>query len=174
LGSHPSRQFAGIIEEDEVFERRGQLSWGLAEKIYSVRTTGIDVVHFKQFALKATPENESVEKPFSRLGELRSQIKLSKPIRTSTATFGVIIETDSALAICQSDNTWTTLPGPVTRWRVFPRSYNYENQLHVVYDDRLEILSFPGDFFVDQRTKLAGIKFESQSRRISRLPFSAA
>ncbi len=43
-------------------------------------------------------------------------------------------------------------------WRVFPRSDHYSNQLHIIYDDRLEIVSFVHDYFVDQSSKLSGFK----------------
>jgi hypothetical protein len=34
-----------------------------------------------------------------------------------------------------------------------------KNQLHVIYEDRLEILSFNHDYFVDQEAKLSGITY---------------
>ena len=37
------------------------------------------------------------------------------------------------------------------------RSKQYENQLHVVYEDRLEIFSFNHDYFINQKSKLSGI-----------------
>lgn len=35
----------------------------------------------------------------------------------------------------------------------------FKNQLHVIYEDRLEILSFNHDYFVDQEAKLSGITY---------------
>lgn len=35
----------------------------------------------------------------------------------------------------------------------------FKNQLHVIYEDRLEILSFNNDYFVDQEAKLSGITY---------------
>ena len=36
---------------------------------------------------------------------------------------------------------------------------SFKNQLHVIYEDRLEILSFNKDYFVDQEAELSGITY---------------
>lgn len=43
-------------------------------------------------------------------------------------------------------------------WRVFPKSEHYSNQLHILYEDRVEIISFVHDYFLDQAHKLAGFQ----------------
>ena len=59
-----------------------------------------------------------------------------------------------------SDDQPYIMQFPVVRWRVFPRSKHYVNHLHVILDDRIEIYSFNNDYFVDQRSKKAGIGFD--------------
>ena len=39
-----------------------------------------------------------------------------------------------------------------------PALEHYSNQLHIIYDDRLEIISFVHDYFVDQTSKLSGFR----------------
>ena len=63
-------------------------------------------------------------------------------------------------------NVW--LSGEPINWRVFPRSKFYENHLHIVYPDRLEILSFNDDYFVDQEKKKAGIRYWESSKSWNR------
>lgn len=46
-------------------------------------------------------------------------------------------------------------------WRVFPKSQDYLNQLHIIYEDQLVIHSFTQDYFVDQKAKLAGHQADS-------------
>lgn len=46
----------------------------------------------------------------------------------------------------------------VVKWRVYPRSIQYTNQLHVIYNDRMEILSFNDDYFENQEKKLFGYR----------------
>jgi hypothetical protein len=58
-----------------------------------------------------------------------------------------------------SDGTYYNIPGEASRVRIFPRSLNYENHLHVILDDRLEIYSFNNDYFVDQKSKDFGFAF---------------
>jgi hypothetical protein len=62
------------------------------------------------------------------------------------------------MVLC-SDDELVTLSGSVARWRVYPRSFRYENHLHAVYENRLVIYSFVNDYFVDQRMKTRGIEY---------------
>ena len=39
---------------------------------------------------------------------------------------------------------------------------NYENHLHVILDDRIEIYSFNHDYFLNQEDKEIGIEFKAQ------------
>ena len=72
--------------------------------------------------------------------------------------FGNVIEYENGLLIMQSNNEFFDIKGPITRWRMFPRSVRYENQLHVVLDEKLEIYSFNSDYFIDQEEKVFGSK----------------
>jgi hypothetical protein len=65
----------------------------------------------------------------------------------------------SALKKGCEDGNVTVIPGEVVRWRVYPRSKNYLNHLHLVYEDRLEIYSFNHDALVNQETKKIGIEY---------------
>ena len=40
---------------------------------------------------------------------------------------------------------------------------NYENHLHVILDDRLDVLAFYDDYLVDQRQKKFGIEFRTDA-----------
>ena len=71
--------------------------------------------------------------------------------------FGTVVELDSGLIVICSDETIVDVCGEPVSWRVFPRSRHYENHLHVIHDDHLEVLSFNHDYLVDQQTKVSGI-----------------
>jgi len=58
-----------------------------------------------------------------------------------------------------------TFAGEPVNWRIFPRSKHYENQLHIIYNDRLEIISFNHDYFVNQNEKWAGIEVFRRYKR---------
>ena len=45
------------------------------------------------------------------------------------------------------------------------RSLNYENHLHVILDDKIEIHSFNQDYFLNQEEKKMGIQFKNERPR---------
>lgn len=46
---------------------------------------------------------------------------------------------------------------------------NYENHLHVILDDCIQIYSFNQDYFLSQEQKTIGIQFKNEkSKRVSR------
>lgn len=78
-------------------------------------------------------------------------------VSAKVALFGTVVELQNGLRVIPSAGAVVRLDGEPVCWRVFPRSYHYENQMHIIYDDRMEVLSFNHDYFVDQKSKLSGI-----------------
>lgn len=128
------------------------------EKIYRITSRKIETVLFTQSNL-GTEDN--VFKPF---GE-KDFIITEKIIDAEVVEFGVIVETQTKLYILLSNGEIVIINekgnNEIVRWRVFPRSKCYANQLHIIYNDRLEILSFNEDYFVNQDKKVFGQKFKS-------------
>lgn len=153
-----TRTFRRIIPSEEIFAG-SSYSWGHQDKLCQVRGRTITVVQFQ-------PWKE--ETPFIPLGELRLRDFKGEVVTGDSALFGFIIECDNGIVVMDStlENIW--IPGEPVNWRVFTRSKFYENQLHIVYDSRLEIYSFNDDYFVNQETKKAGIKYYEQKRRPGR------
>lgn len=89
-------------------------------------------------------------KTFQYLDHYKKNIN-KEIISGSAAYFGNIVEFYDGLWVIRSDGEITKVNKPVTRWRIFPRSINYENQLHVILDDRLDIYSFNHDYFIPDR-----------------------
>jgi hypothetical protein len=159
------RDFSKNVNENEIFnseERHGYLSWGVEDKIYRATNNGFEIVRFNNYA-----NEEKGEKKFTRIGNTNLHEWKGKVINGGTAYFGNIVECENALVVMLSDGSSYTIPGPITRWRVYPRSRNYENHLHVILDDRIEIFSFNQDYFLNQKEKGLGIEFkpEQMSRR---------
>ncbi|MCY1458289.1 hypothetical protein D9M71_756600 [compost metagenome] len=63
---------------------------------------------------------------------------------------------EDRIMVLRSDGFSEVFNGTPIHWRVFPRSEHYSNQLHIVYEDALEIISFTHDYFVDQDKKMFG------------------
>jgi hypothetical protein len=135
-----------------IFGGVGEFSWGSQDKLCQARGSTVRVVRYR-------PWGDRGEPTLSAIGELHLEQWKGSVVSGGVATFGVIIEADNALVILPSAGDPITLPGEPVRWRFFPRSRLYENQLHVIYEDRLEILSFNHDYFVDQHSKVAGTAY---------------
>lgn len=55
---------------------------------------------------------------------------------------GSFVETDNDELYRLTNGTKHSLPEDFTSWRVFPRSKNYQDRIHIVYDDFLQIKIF--------------------------------
>jgi hypothetical protein len=153
------RQYLREIEAESIFNDSG-LSWGCQEKLYMVKQGTLKAVKFRQ---KSLSEDDPLDKPpFANLGQLSAGTASDSAISGGVSTFGTVVEYENALLVIRSDETIFSIPGPVTRWRVFPRSERYENQLHVISEDRLDIYSFNHDYFVDQQNKISGTIYETK------------
>jgi hypothetical protein len=143
------RKFKEIIPSEQLFRTKG-FSWGARDKIYQYHDGVIDVISYD-------PRHKKL---FKDLGAITLSLSDGDVISANVAPFGTVIECDNSLVIALSNGEFMTVEGEPVRWRVFPRSTNFTNQLHIIYDDRIEILSFVHDYLVKQEDKLAGIKVD--------------
>jgi hypothetical protein len=93
------------------------------------------------------------------LGEIEMAEWKGDVISGAVTLFGIVIECEHAMVVVQSDGNVTTIAGEPINWRVFPRSKHYENQLHLIYEDRLDIYSFNQDYLVSQSGKRLGFTY---------------
>ena len=84
------------------------------------------------------------------------QEELEDVISTGVAPFGTIIELAEKIIVLRSDGITDVFKGELVHWRIFPRSEHYSNQLHLIYENHIEIVSFVHDYFVDQDIKIFG------------------
>jgi hypothetical protein len=132
--------------------------------MYRAKKNGFEVI---KYINTFDPE----KKRFKKLADIDLKEWKGRVIGGGSAHFGNIVECENALVVVQSDGNTFTIPEPVTRWRVYPRSLNYENHLHVILDDRLEIYSFHHDYFSNQMEKNIGIEFQPKEYK-TRIPVS--
>lgn len=151
------RHFERVESASEIFGSDGYC-WGTQDKLCQAIPNAIKVVKYEPWS--PNPENR-----IHQIGTVRFDPWKGEVISAATANFGVVVELENALVVFPSEGKPITLPGEPVNWRVFPRSRHYENQLHVVYEDRLEILSFNQDYLVNQDEKLLGISVFSRQRR---------
>lgn len=142
-----NRKFEKLIQAKDIFGSEGY-SWGVKDKLCQANQNEIKVV-------KYSPWNE--DENLRLLGSVSFEQWKGEIISASVVSFGVVVELENAIVIFPSEGGAITIPGEPVNWRVFPRSKHYENQLHIIYEDRLEILSFNHDYLVDQNEKLLGL-----------------
>lgn len=159
----PIRDYDSDINDKTIFEVKNKehfVSWGIEDKLYKATDGGFEIIKINNYA-----NLNKGEKQFNRLKTVNLHAWKGKVINGGTAYFGNIVECENALVIIQSDSQIVTIPGPITKWRIYPRSMNYENHLHVILDDRIEIYSFNHDYFLNQENKEIGIEFKAEKHR---------
>jgi hypothetical protein len=145
------RELKSIVGARQIFKQTGY-SWGNKDKICLARDGQVAVVGYN-------PYRDEEKKRLRPLGTIDLLPWKGEVVSGGTALFGTIIECENAIVVVPSEGEPITLPGEPVTWRVFPRSKHYENLLHIIYDDRIEILSFNHDYFVDQKAKCSGTRF---------------
>jgi len=157
------RRFEQVVSSTDIFSDRG-FSWGARDKIYSydANRRQVEVVRYTHDSKKQPRDR------FKNIGSIPlddENITLDEwkgdVIDARVTPFGTVVECDNALVVLKSNGAPETIPGEPVNWRVFSRSKDYKNQLHIIYDDRLEIWSFNHDYFVNQTAKLAGSSMSS-------------
>lgn len=152
------REFDKLIFDDEIFDNSGY-SWGTRDKLYQAATGLVRIVKYNPSRTRDSAGE------FESLGQIELEPWKGVVISGGTGLFGTVIECENAIVVIMSNEEIFTIPGEPVNWRVFPRSLNYENQLHVVFDSRLEVYSFNQDYLVDQKSKKAGTEFSPLKRR---------
>jgi hypothetical protein len=146
-----SRKLEKVIPASDIFHTSG-FSWGSHDKMYMYENGSIKTIKYSA--------NKDGSPSFEDIGNLSLQGWKGDVISASVAPFGTIIEFENTIVIIRSDGEITTLHGEPVNWRVFSNTKLYKNQLHVIYDDRLEIHSFYHDYFINQNVKKAGIRMK--------------
>jgi hypothetical protein len=134
--------------------RSNSVSWGTNEKLYKASDSILEVVDFNNYS--------ETDDFFSAKSTFEFQSWKGKILRGGVSYFGTIIECEFAIVVLMEQDVFFNIPGSATRWRVYPRSLNYENHLHVIFDEKLEIYSFNNDYFRNQKRKKFGIAYSPE------------
>jgi hypothetical protein len=162
-GRKKTREFVRVIEQDEIFPdavfTTNARMWGSREKIYCAQGEEVFVADFSPAEEKKNKKDGAAKKTkesFETRGSYKLDARDADVVATGTAPFGTIVEFSDRLVVYRSDGGSNQFDGELVHWRVFPRSEHYSNQLHLIYEDRLDVVSFVHDYFVDQDQKLSG------------------
>jgi len=159
------RKFQSLISSEEIFAKSepkfeqiepdanvsdATFTWGVDDKICSVTRNLVQLAQY-------TPQSKSNKQKFRDLGSVEISGLNSEIISADSSFFGIVLEQEDGLLVVSSSLESQFFKGEPVNWRVFPKTKNYSNQLHIIYDDALHIYSFNHDYFVDQSTKQLGI-----------------
>lgn len=78
-------------------------------------------------------------------------------VSAGSSMCGTVVELDNAICLfedLQRKDGHCTIMGPVTRWRMYPRSISYSSHVHIIFDDRLDIVVMNDE--VRRRMRLRG------------------
>ena len=92
------------------------------------------------------------EEPFKSVGTIRFSAG-AEVVKAGLTYFGVLLEMTDRLLVCRSDDEVWSIPGPIVRWRTYPRAEYYENHLHVVVQDAVHIVAFMHDYWQQQGSR---------------------
>jgi hypothetical protein len=151
------RHFERIESSNQIFGSDGY-SWGIQDKICQATQNEIKVAKYQPWA-------EDTSERLYKIGTVEFKPWEGSVISANTASFGVVVELEKAITVFPSEGSSVTFDDEPVNWRIFPRSRYYENQLHIIYDDHLEILSFNHDYLVDQNIKVFGTSYFSRQQR---------
>lgn len=164
------REFTRVISSKKIFEGEQAsldiektkfndriFTWGVEDKICLATRDSIELV-------KYLPKFQANSRKFERLGSVNIQELTHEVISADSSFFGVILEQEDGLTVITSELETYFFEGEPVNWRVFPKSKNYTNHLHIIYDDALHIHSFNHDYFIDQNTKKLGISTNSNKK----------
>lgn len=147
------RHLDRIFRSGELFSMQGDYSWGSRDKLFQAHGQTLEAIRY-------LPKKFEGSHDFRDLAKIRLQAWKGEIVAAGSAAFGVVLEAQNALVVVPSTGRVLTFPGEPVNWRVFPRSRRYTNQLHIIYEDRLEVLAFTHDYFVNnQLDKDVGIAY---------------
>ena len=179
------REFVREIDESEILQRGlvPSLSWGAGDKICGICGTEVTVMRYVQKNV-TKPETDThnallvsdrtttpssakamtdaadrrAESPFDSVGSVPLKTE-ADVIKAGLAYFGILLETPDHLHVLRSDKDVWSMPGPIVRWRTYPRAKYYENHLHIIVQDAVHIVAFLHDYWQPQEEKIAGIRY---------------
>lgn len=153
----PNRQFTDMIDSADIFgDALTDLSWGVDGKVFRANRSGFNIISFN---------NYEKSKRFTKRDDFKKKLSKGNIIGAASAFFGNIVEFESGLKAILTDGNVLDINQPITRWRIYPRSFNYENQLHVLLEDEMRIYAFNHDYFISQIDKILGIDFKDEDTK---------
>ena len=131
------RKFYKRFSEEEIFgEINNKPSWIHKNQIYRI-------INGNEIEVKSI--NNIKNNNFNNVEIMRFQEWKGNILSGLSTNFGIIFECDNALVVSFADKTFINIQNiddEITKWRIFPNSKAYINDLHIVFDDYIDIYRF--------------------------------
>jgi hypothetical protein len=156
----PSRELKQLFSYHEIFTEEARtkqpiFTWGARDKIYLVTEDSIELV-------RCFPREKKETEKFKSLGSTEVEDLTGDIVSADSSFFGIVLEEEDSLLVINSLLQHKRFSGEPVNWRVFPDSVNYVNQLHIIYEDSIQIYFFTHDYFLNQKDKIIGISFGTE------------
>ncbi len=158
--SNSSRKLKKLFPTNEIFTEEARtkppiFTWGARDKICLVTEDSIELV-------RCFPREKKEAKKFESLGSTVVEDLTGDIVSADSSFFGIVLEEEDSLLVINSLLQHKRFPGEPVNWRVFPDSVNYVNQLHIIYEDSIQIYFFTHDYFLNQKDKIIGMSFGTE------------
>jgi hypothetical protein len=139
------RKLSKIVSDQDLFASGEPgtgpfIEWGAKDRLYRYHGGRFDIVRNTSNGTASFEHREHYDEGI--------HFDLSEFVGVRVAPFGTVLEFDSHISVLLNSGDVLRFPGEPVNWRIYPRSLNYLNHLHIIYDDYLEILAFTNDYFV--------------------------
>ena len=90
----------------------------------------------------------STSKPMQLKDEIQFYYWKGDFVSAGSSECGTVVELDNAICLFEDlhrEDGRCTLMEPVTRWRMYPRSKSFSSHVHIIFDDRMDIVVMNND-----------------------------
>ena len=98
----------------------------------------------------------STSKPMQLKDEIRFFYWKGDFVSAGSSDCGTVVELDNAICLFEDlhrEDGHCTLMGSVTRWRMYPRSKSFSSHVHIIFDDRMDVVVMNDDVTLWQRMR---------------------
>lgn len=132
-------QYESIIKATDLYPRvvGPRMTWCWQNNFYSAEDHKLKVYEFV-----------APDQPMLQRGEIKFFYWKGDFVSAGSCQCGTVVELDNAICLFEDWNTddgHSTIMGPVTRWRMYPRSKEFPSHVHIIFDDRLDIVVMNDD-----------------------------
>lgn len=132
-------QYESVIRATDLYPKvsGSQMTWCWEKNFYLAEDHELKVYEFV-----------TSDQPMLLKGEISFFFWKGDFVSAGSSQCGTVVELDNAICLFEdweTEDGHTTIMGPVTHWRMYPRSKEFSSHVHIIFDDRLDIVVMNDD-----------------------------